>query len=96
MSDYIKLAEAPVFMFQSPQCGTCSVDLEWEDGHVCPVCGTYWPGDATDGDEGELFESWSGEELDGETVDEDGAFQAGLRHDRAKVDELIKKMGIKR
>lgn len=83
MSEYIKLAEAPVFVFQSPTCGACSVELEHDgDGWECPCCGTIWVGDACDGEQGELYESWSGETLDGETVSEDAAYDAGNKHKR--------------
>lgn len=93
MSEYIKLAEAPVFVCQSPHCGSCSVDLEYEDGWVCPVCGTSWGADASDGDAGELYESWAGVELEGEALGDDAAFQAGIAHDRAEREKLFTSLG---
>lgn len=93
MSEYIKLAEAPAFVYQTPHCGACSVDLESEDGWLCPVCGTSWGYDASDGDSGELYESWAGEELEGETLGQDAAFQAGTSHDRDKRTKLYASLG---
>jgi hypothetical protein len=81
MSDYIKLATAPVLSLNDPDCGTCYVSVESDgDGWTCPVCGTSWPYSAGDGDDGTLYEEWSGEELEGDIVDEDEAETRGRRY----------------
>lgn len=62
-----RLAEAPVLVLNNPDCGTCDVTVEADsEGYTCPNCGTYWsysdnPGD---GDEGQLYAEWSGEDVD--------------------------------
>ena len=88
MSDggYIKLAEAPTWVVQYPQCSACEVDLILDDGWLCPVCGSCWPGEANDGDQGELFESWSGETIDGDPVPNDDAWREGARHEKEETD----------
>lgn len=93
MTEYIKLAEAPTFVFQNPTCGACSVELDTEEGWVCPCCGTSWSYDAGDGDTGELYESWSGETLDSETVSEDAAYDAGAKHKREADKKLYASWG---
>lgn len=66
MGDYVKLAKAPVLILQHPACSACDVELDIDEGFwLCPCCGTAWDMGATDGDEGELYESWSGDSLDG-------------------------------
>lgn len=70
MSDYIKLAEAPQYVMHYPTCSTCAVDLDWDDGFMCPSCGTRWDSDAGDGDTGELYPDWAGEDLDGPVLTE--------------------------
>lgn len=81
---YIKLKRAPEWVLQFPQCSACMVDLETDgDGWICPVCGTSWSTDANDGDVGELYESWSGEKLDGPALGEHEAMQAGVTWERA-------------
>lgn len=62
-----RLAEAPVLVLNNPDCGTCDVTVEsGDEGWICPNCGTYWsysdnPGD---GDAGQLYAEWSGEDVD--------------------------------
>ena len=94
MSGYIKLAEAPALVVQYPTCGACGVDLECEDGWTCPVCGTYWPSDASDGDTGSLYEEWSGETLDSPAVDDDEASRAGMRHEREQRQRMYTDWGL--
>lgn len=66
MSDYVKLSEPPTLVFQEPECGTCYQKCESDgDGWLCPSCGTSWGYNDYD-QEGTLYESWSGEALDGE------------------------------
>ena len=94
MSEYIKLATAPAIQFSSPTCGACMVDVEhtWDDW-TCQVCGTSWGSDACDGTEGDLYESWSGEELDGEAVDDDAAELAGDKYRAAQRAANYKRWG---
>ena len=35
-----------------------------------PSCGTSWDSNSSDGDEGELYPDWAGEELDGPVLSE--------------------------
>lgn len=94
MSDYIKLAEAPAFIYENPKCGACYVELGDDDGNwMCPCCGTSWGSDAYDGEYGELYESWAGEELDGEPLDDDAAGEAGRAHKREADKALYKRWG---
>lgn len=90
---YIKLTEPPRFVFQDPTCSACGVDLVSEDGWLCPVCGTSWSYDASDDDPGNLYEEWSGEELDAEPVDEDAAYQAGITHAREQRTRIFLGLG---
>ena len=71
---YLKLDEAPTMSYQSPQCDACLIDLDSDDGWLCPSCGTSWSHDASDGEAGELYEAWSGEELPGDAVHWDDAW----------------------
>ena len=62
---YLRVSgDAPVMVVSAPQCLACNVDLV----RVCPGCGTAWPSDAGDGEVGEPYASWSGEEPDGPEV----------------------------
>lgn len=83
MSDYIKLAEAPRWVIQYPLCSACNVELDTDgDGWTCNVCGTSWDMNAGDGDEGALYEDWSGETLDGPVLSEKQAAAEGYYRDR--------------
>lgn len=94
MSEYIKLAEAPTISYSYPTCGACVVDLESDsDGWTCPVCGTSWSHRDGDGDTGTLYESWAGEELDGETLSEDEARKAGIAYEDAEAKANYKRWG---
>lgn len=84
MTDYIKLKAAPTLIIHDPTCSACGVEVDCEDGWLCPVCGTSWEISACDGEEGALFEAWSGKELSTDALDSDEAFEAGLAHERAK------------
>jgi hypothetical protein len=78
MSDYIRLAEAPQWCMQYPTCSACGVDLDNDgDGWVCPCCGTAWSNNAGDGDTGELYAAWAGEEATGPIVSKDEAVRWG-------------------
>jgi hypothetical protein len=78
MSDYIKLPEAPMWCIQYPTCSACAIDLDTDgDGWTCPSCGTSWSMDANDGDRGELYASWAGEEPSGPEVSTDDAYRWG-------------------
>lgn len=84
---YVKLTEAPTLIFNEPSCGTCSEDVESDgDGWVCPSCGTSWSYDDYD-QQGTLYEEWSGETLDGDSVPE-GADYFDDPQLRAKAAEL--------
>lgn len=66
MTDYTRLAKAPMWCVQYPTCSACCIDLETDgDGWTCPGCGTQWDMDASDGDRGELYADWAGEESTG-------------------------------
>ena len=81
MGDYIRLSEPPIWCIQYPTCGTCCVDLETDcDGWTCPVCGTAWPMSANDGDRGDLYADWSGDEPTGPACTEDEAARWGDYH----------------
>lgn len=86
MTEYIRLAEAPQYSYSYPTCSACSVDLTHDgDEWMCPVCGSTWPSDATDGDTGTLYEEWSGESLgDAPALDESAASDAGYAYERAE------------
>lgn len=84
-ADYIRLAKPPEWCLQYPTCSACMVDLESDgDGWTCPVCGTSWDAYAGDGDTGELYADWAGEESDGPIVDESDAHKWGYYHDRMR------------
>ena len=75
MSDYLRLTRAPYISWSAPTCSACDVDLEFDDGWLCPSCGTAWGSMAGDGDYGELYESWAGEPAGGLEVTKDEAWQ---------------------
>lgn len=94
MTDYIKLEQAPQLVLQSPTCSACGVDVESEDGGwLCPVCGTTWSYNDSDGDDGSLYEEWSGETLESEPASSSAALDAGIAHERAKRAELYRSLG---
>jgi len=95
MRTYVKLAEAPTYVIQYPLCSACCVDLEYDDGWTCPGCGTSWDRRASDGDEGDLYESWSGETLDGPVVSEDEAFDLSLKREREEREARLRALGIR-
>ncbi|WP_264032155.1 hypothetical protein [Cellulosimicrobium sp. SH8] len=96
-TEYLKLAEAPSLVIHYPTCSTCDVDLENDggDGWTCPSCGTSWDYGADDGDTGELYESWSGEELVGPVLDEDEAFRVSYGRKREEQERYLESIGIK-
>jgi len=67
-----------------PTCGACDVDLDHDgDGWTCPKCATTWDSNASDGDTGELWSSWSGEDFDEDTPitsHDDGHKVAWIEH----------------
>jgi len=72
MADYIKLNKAPTLSFNNPNCEACAEEVESADeGWQCKYCGTYWSFRDGEDDPGELYESWSGESLEGEALDPD-------------------------
>lgn len=80
MTNYIKLKRAPMILWTDPDCGTCLEPLEMEDGDwICPMCGTCWGPDQCDGEQGMLYGEWSGEELEGEPLDEQDAFHEATK-----------------
>jgi hypothetical protein len=95
MADYIKLTEPPAFVIRYPQCSACMVDLHTDsDDWTCPVCGTSWSMSANDGDEGTLYESWSGETLDGEALTHSQAMSAGIKHELEEREAFLKRLGL--
>lgn len=78
MADYIRLSEPPMWCVQYPTCSACDVSLDTDgDGWTCPTCGTFWDMHAMDGDRGELYASWAGEEPTGPDVPEGDAWRWG-------------------
>lgn len=60
-----------------PTCGTCEVEVEHNDGWVCPSCGTSWDESNVEyyeGD-GDRFEDWSGETRTGPVAPKDEAWR---------------------
>lgn len=85
MADYIRLTEPPHWCIQYPTCSACGTDLETDgDGWTCPSCGTQWPQTANDGDKGELYAAWSGEEPTGPVVANDEAWRWGDYQERTE------------
>ena len=59
-----RLAEAPQFVMHYPSCSACVVDLDHDgDSWTCPKCQTSWDSNAGDGDTGDLYAEWSGEDV---------------------------------
>lgn len=59
-----RLEEAPVLVLNAPDCGACDVEVESDgDSWICPNCGTCWSYDQGDGDAGDLYADWSGEDV---------------------------------
>ncbi|MFC8732159.1 hypothetical protein ACFT5B_06855 [Luteimicrobium sp. NPDC057192] len=97
MTEYLKLAEAPQLVIHYPTCSTCDVDLETDgDGWTCPTCGTSWDMRADDGDTGELYESWSGEKLDGPAVTEEEASEISHQRQREEREKFLVSLGIRK
>jgi hypothetical protein len=64
MSVRFRLEEPPTFVMHYPTCSACMVDLDHDgDSWICPKCQTAWDSDATDGDDGQLYADWSGEDV---------------------------------
>jgi uncharacterized Zn finger protein (UPF0148 family) len=85
MSAYVKLDKAPMFVLHHPTCSACGIDLEHDgDTFTCPNCGTSWDPNANDGDEGQLYPSWSGEEVDGPVLTHDQALKVATYRERAE------------
>ena len=80
----VRYSEPPTFVMHYPTCSACSIDLDHDgDGWTCPKCETAWDTNASDGDEGELWESYSGESFDEdvEPMTHDEGFKAPwIRH----------------
>jgi len=76
MSDpLVKYETAPSLSINYPDCSACAVEVEGDgDGWMCPRCGTSWPYDAGDGDEGQLYEDWNGEPSEGELRTHDNGY----------------------
>ena len=86
---YIKLGEAPQFVLNYPSCGTCLIDLEHDGDHfTCPSCGTSWDSNASDGDEGDLYTEWAGEDLDGPVLTESQAADVASYRERLRRHQL--------
>ena len=80
---YLRLSEAPQLVTHYPTCGACYVETDNDgDGFTCPNCGTAWSNDAGDGDLGDLYESWSGEQLGTDVFTEDEASEIALYRER--------------
>ena len=88
-ADYLKLSEAPTLTYQEPFCSTCIDDCVFEDGWVCPTCGTYWPEDGYD-QPGTLYEEWAEESLPGPALTKDEAYRAAVALRRARADAARK------
>lgn len=91
---YLRLDKAPSLHHPGgPICGACLVETNLEDGWVCPSCGTSWPSDVVedDGENAELYESWSGEELTGPTCPTDEAWRVSHLED-ADRDAAVEKL----
>lgn len=82
MSPHVRYSEPPEFVIHYPTCSACDIDLDHDgDGWECPKCGTQWDSSAADGDRGELYESWSGEEPDAPIVTHDEGWKvAWIEH----------------
>lgn len=90
---YIKLDNAPQWVFQYPTCSACTVDLDTDgDGWLCPQCGSVWDMGANDGDKGELYESWSGGTLPGPSLTWDEAMSLAIRRERERHDAYMARL----
>lgn len=90
MSDYLRLEQQPEFVLHYPTCGTCAVDLDTDgDGWTCPSCGSMWDNHASEGDKGELYESWSGEAIAGDALTEEEARDISWRRQREERDRFL-------
>lgn len=67
MNDYyLKFEKAPALLHPgNPVCGNCLCETEYNEGWLCPSCGTMWDEDSMEYGEGkgDLYEEWGGEEL---------------------------------
>ena len=101
MNDYLCLPKPPTISWSAPMCSTCEVDLlDNYDGGCwrCPSCGTAWSGNARDGDDGELYESWAGQPAGGPEVTEAEAWRIShlKEPDRSRSLERIREYGRNR
>ena len=86
----VKLDRPARLRLRYPTCGACEVEVDSDgDGWQCPVCGTSWPYQAGDDDEGELYEAWSGEVLGLLPVTHDEARQVAFRWEQRKHAEFM-------
>jgi len=82
VTGYVRLSEAPSLVIQYPLCSTCLVDVEVDaDSLTCPICGTSWSHDAGDGDKGDLYADWAGEDQEGPSLTADEAQQWAGYHE---------------
>lgn len=73
---YIKLDASPPLEMPSPYCGACGIEVgEGAYEMVCPCCGTKWPTDAEDGDEGALDPTADGPRVSSEDAHLWGAWK---------------------
>ena len=93
-SDYLKLDAAPGLTHPGhPICDACEVEVELDDGWLCPSCGTAWPADQLecDGSDAALYKDWSGETLAGPACPVDLAWQ--VSHLRGPDrDQMVRKL----
>lgn len=78
MSAYMNLDHVPALKHPGyPYCGTCEVEVEYDDCWICPSCGTIWGASAIEYEEGqgERFEDWSGETRTGPIAPKDEAWR---------------------
>lgn len=92
---YLRLAEAPSLVIHYPTCSTCDVDLDFDDGWICPSCGTAWDATASDGDKGDLYPWWSGVHLTGPVLSEDEAYAESSQRQRAAREQFLADLGIR-
>jgi predicted amidophosphoribosyltransferase len=79
-NDYLRLPTAPSLTFQNPLCDACSVEVDNDDdGWLCPSCGTTWDGQHTEGNPGELYADWSGEQPEGPDATLEDAWLVRMR-----------------
>lgn len=64
MSPKIRYATAPMLSLNYPDCASCIVEVESTgDEWLCPSCETTWSYGNGDGDTGQLYADWSGEDV---------------------------------